>query len=163
MTPKQAHWTVRVIGVVTMTLCVTYASATVNTASRARLSAAVDACTILCYTGHPICDPDKHFAWNTSPGDRPNASSSPNGPHGSCYEGWCGDYHPCLYEPELVDQVAGAVETGDTTALRRLMRANTSLVVNRDRSAVQVRGCAGDIVANLPASSRLIDEALGSH
>jgi hypothetical protein len=77
--------------------------------------------------------------------------------NGTCYQGTCSEYHYCiLIDGDLVDKVSNAIESGDVATLQKLVSANSEyLHLNSERGAVQVTGCADDIIAQFPVPEAL--------
>lgn len=150
MTPsKKAHMFLRMSGIAVASLVLSGGSTT-GLKVTAERSAAVP-CTLECSTDCPLTGFHKALA-----AGQLNGGDNPNGTHDECFELTCNSTHPCS-SGFLVDQTELAIDRGNGEALRHLLAANPAILINRSRSAVQVRNCGGDIVASLPASAELLD------
>jgi len=161
---RKVHWMVRGLGVLAASASVSYSAVSGATPSVGSSSGADAPCAYMCWMSG-VCPAGEHRTYPHSDGTKDNAADKPdNGStqHTECYALLCEDWHHCSPEPELVEQTATAISDANGAELRRLLSGNTAIAFNRDRSAVQIRGCGGEVVANLPASGRLIDEVLGS-
>ena len=121
---------------------------------------------LFCTNGEPIfCAPDEHHAYpgQSGLGTWARAGGAHNG--SPCKDGSCETKHgPCAlakaggstFETDL-ELVRSSIDSGDPAAVSRLLlRFAGRVVVNVERSAVQVLGCTGGVVAHLPISNTLV-------
>jgi hypothetical protein len=108
-----------------------------------------------------ICGANQHMTgvW----GPNPDYSEYPDGQH-SCPEGWgtclehgiCGgkDEEDSAAQPSLsseLEAVRQALASGDAEVLSDVLRtASPRVKLSTERSAIQVSGCGGEIVAHFP-------------
>lgn len=122
------------------------------------LSALADDCDIRC-TEPPDCDPGEHDAWEGSP---VNAMRN-GGVHLDpvCYPGTCDTKHgPMCGPPDFAnsefEELRRRLARNDAAGAATLVLAHgREVVVNVERSAVQILDCTGGVVAHLPVSTDL--------
>ena len=80
------------------------------------------------------------------------------GCHVSHYDNLLCNSHYDDCDDEMFDLAVKAVATSDVDALRELIRdpAGATVVLNEKREAIQLVGCTGEIIGNLPLSRALI-------
>jgi hypothetical protein len=122
-------------------------------------SASAFGCTLEC---EEVCpNPAQHWAFNGSSRENPSGI----GPHSCEVSNFdsCNGSHPlCLFAYEAVaDSLRFAIVTGDTNAATGLVtRHPEKLVINSERSALQVRGCkVGSVSAHIPVSYEILRAA----
>jgi len=162
------HWILRVA-------CLIVAIATISFGAQTQLVAQYEEdppeggikCTTMCKdAGDAGCNAGYHKTRDATTGETNNGivkhTVDPNdcwGPNMTCdyYHGGC-----TAPDPDLIDAVASAVNKGDVIELRRMIGTKRgSVVVNRN--SIQVRSCAGTVIANLPAGSKVINSLIASH
>ena len=87
----------------------------------------------------------------------------------TCETGDCDDNHPmngscrtdhdqCL-EISFLDALVTAWEDADSNTLRRFMASKPDQVLlNKERRALQVRGCGNSVIAHLPLTTEIVAE-----
>lgn len=85
-------------------------------------------------------------------------------PHGNSVAGTCNSEHEWCVAPEVTDDVPDAemivelVALGDADAIRALLAAQpTYAQVNRERRALQLLSCGGDVMVHVPLSPALFE------
>jgi len=157
---QKTHWIVRAT-----TVALAFAVATVVGQAGVGAKGAPgrdDACTLVCLSG--VCPLSGfHAAYTANQGDSPNGGSSTNGPHDECFNFTCNETHPCSPGALSPDQVDREVASGNVAALSRLIAGNSDVSVNLARRAIQVSGCAGDIIVNLPVPGSTLARLVANH
>jgi hypothetical protein len=127
------------------------------------LSAAALACDVYCQEPQD-CEPGWHDAWDPPPS--PNATRN-GGAHivAECREGTCDVMHGPLcggfggdgFSAVELETLRAFLARGDAAGMHAILAQHAeSIMLNADRSAIQVLSCAGDVVAHLPATKRLV-------
>ncbi|MEK9501474.1 hypothetical protein [Gaopeijia maritima] len=117
-----------------------------------------------CFDGATFCESDEHLLGHVD-GQGPNRTYGEE-EHG-CEEGTCSQAHPtelCDSGPDdaslpIIDRekVWGLYVEGDLRALRSWVDSSDGVVLNVERGALQVLGCNGIVVLNLPlADSEMV-------
>jgi len=126
---------------------------------------APDEC-LQCSDDMSYCDPGTHDAWDNYPASgefwtRNGGAHSP----GDCRTGSCWTKHgpfciPTLFTPSDYESIRVAVLRNDAASLAKLVESHSaSVLLNNERSAVQLMDCKGSVYLHLPASSALLREA----
>src|SRR5690606_41974592 len=80
-----------------------------------------------------------------------HSSSSP------CWDGTCAQMHGPNCSPSFtandIEDVREAVLAGRADTVRRILAAHPEMVVNTERLAIQVEGCADQIIFHMPVSA----------
>jgi hypothetical protein len=119
-------------------------------------------CDIDCGGSGTFCDADEHDAWDTSPAFyRWTRNGGVHAFPEDCRPGTCDTKHgpSCLtapVEPEDLDAVRQSLLSGDVDALTALVAANTRIIVNRKRSAIQVMNYQRLVRPSMPCPARSI-------
>ncbi len=116
----------------------------------------------------PGCPAGYHDAWEGGPGSWDRAG----GAHLSepyCWSGSCQTKHgPCDLEGELttaaLDALTASIAAQDIDGIGEFLDAHARQVaVNAARSAMQLKGCTGGVIAHLPMSGDLISAVAALH
>lgn len=122
-------------------------------------TAITDECILYCNDGPFYCAETDHDAWDAGSGY--NAGWGEGGRHaiGSrCWPGTCQEEHPCglAFHFEVVDyeRLRVALLAADGPAARAALATlgPSAAKFNARRSAIQLIGCNGDVVAHLPVT-----------
>jgi len=99
---------------------------------------------------------DHYFPYNSGP----TPCDSGDGCHPGWAEGSCDDAgHTFECEPEVdPDTLFGAVASADVELLRTLLADSDGLQINADRGSFQLVGCAGALIASVPADGQLLEK-----
>lgn len=166
MMGRVRYWSLIAIGTMLVLSPADSGSGRALAASSALTVPAVPGDCVQCSDSMSYCEPGTHDAWNSTPlaslWTRNGGAHAP----GVCFEGSCDTRHgpACFFidAPTAQDQEAlrVAVLEGNGEAVGLIAKAHTtSVFLNFDRSAVQLRDCAGGVYLHLPASAALLRSA----
>jgi hypothetical protein len=123
------------------------------------------ACELVCFDAPAYCSTGQHDAWEPV-GLEPNSERAGGAHSGQiCWEGTCETHHPpCTFIPdsgkfeaEEFEALRVAVATNDARTVRAIVEAfPNSVVLNRERGAIQIHRCGGEVIAHLPITSKLL-------
>lgn len=158
---KSFHWTARAA------LALAATCSAVLSAGVPEESHELEACTLQCASGQGVgCPSNEHKTWEHATQKDVSGNLHPT----ECRTGPCNqEGHQCTPLPDgpaadlgFVASVIEAVETQDHRSLAEMLDVEAvNVTLNRERAAVQVLTCTGDVSAHLPLTREFLAKVDG--